>query len=379
MQLTVDRDTLFQALGATSRATASRVIQPILANVLLATTTDNQLQLTGTDLDFTIQTHIPLESVTTQGTTTLPAKKLAEIFAKLPSGQPVSITVDSATQNATLRSGKSVFELKAMPADDFPTTPEVTTLGTSFQVGLPALLQGIQQTAFAAANFETNNVLGGVFVKLSSGMLEMAATDGSRLARAMEAFTGSTSVEEISAVIPVRVLQDVAKLCGSNVATDAMVTITLNDRQIAFQTPQFLVVSRLLEGQYPQYQQLIPATNKIIVRAKRKSLMESLDRTAVMANERTNVVKMMFDPDSQELRLEANTPDQGGSQDSMPVEFSDAEPLHIAFNYKFLLDALKVIESDDIRMETNGALAPTVFKDGIKDNYLCLVMPVQVK
>ncbi len=384
MEWTLPRDAFYAAVLSVQRATATRVIQPILANILLESDDGQHIRLTGTDMDFTIVTTMT-GTVSQPGKTTLSAKKIAEILAKLPAGNDVTLTVSEGM--AQIKSGASVFDLRTMPAEDFPVPTQLATDGSQGQavtVQLAPLVQAIGQTAFAAANFETNNVLGGVFFKVSEGMLEMAATDGSRLARAIEASSVTQVAQETTAIIPVRVLMDVMKLLGGEMkdgsaTTEEQVTIVLAEGQIAFHTQRYQMTSRLLEGQYPQYQQLIPAENKITIMAKRRQLIDSLERTAVMANERTHVVKMMFDKHSQELTLAANTPELGDSKDSLPVEFNGEEPLHIAFNYKFLLDALKVIPTDDIRMETNGALAPTLFRGKDKDNYLCLVMPVQVK
>lgn len=380
MQLVVSRDALYHAVSAAQRATATRVIQPILANIMFNAQADGQVTIMGTDMDFTVQTMVPA-SVSQAGAVTISAKKMAEILAKLPSGSDVTLNAQDGMIH--LSCGHTTIDLRTLPAEDFPQ-PQQLTDGQTVTVALPALVQAVQQTAFAAANFETNNVLGGVFFKLSPGMLEMAATDGSRLARAIQTSSITEVSQDTSAIIPVRVLMEVMKLLSLAIkegqeAASQPVMITLTDSQIQFKTNEFTVTSRLLEGQYPQYQQLIPAENNIVAYANRRKLISSLELSAVLANERTHVVKLMFDKHSQELVLAANTPEQGDSKDVVPVEYNGEEPLQIAFNYKFLLDALKVIESDDVRMETNGALAPTVFRAKDVDNYLCLVMPVQVK
>lgn len=374
MQWVASRDSLYQAVGAAQRASATRVIQPVLANLLFQADASGQVMVTGTDMDFTIRVAFAAQ-VIAPGAMTISAKKLAEILAKLPSGSDVTLQGEGGMVH--LQCGNTRIDLRTLPAEDFPL-PQALEGGQTVTVELPALVQAVQQTAFAAANFETNNVLGGVYFKLSPGMLEMAATDGSRLARAIQTSSVTEVAQETAAIIPVRVLMEVMKLLGSADANQP-VTMTLTDGQIQFTTQEFTITSRLLEGQYPQYQQLIPAENTIVALANRKKLISSLELSAVMANERTHVVKLMFDKHSQELVLAANTPEQGDSKDVVPVEYNGEEPLQIAFNYKFLLDALKVIESDDVRMETNGALAPTVFRAKDKDNYLCLVMPVQVK
>jgi DNA polymerase-3 subunit beta len=268
-----------------------------------------------------------------------------------------------------------VFDIRTLPADEFPVIKQLDP-AKSMEVQLKALVKSINQTCFAAASQDMNNVLGGVFFQLQGDTLEMAATDGSRLARRMEVLSSAPMAENVSAIIPARALQEFLKLAGTSPSEEETVSLTIQDGQIAFRTARYYVMSRLLDGQYPKYQQLIPQTNTHVVYANRHSLIASLERVAVMANERTNVVKMAFDSGS--MSLVANTPDVGDSRDSLPVDYA-GEPLNIAFNYKYVLDALKVIDSDDVRVEMNGSLSPTLFKAKEENGYLCLVMPVQVK
>jgi DNA polymerase-3 subunit beta len=278
-------------------------------------------------------------------------------------------------QTARILCGKSRFDIRTLPADEFPIIKQIDN-ENYLEVDLKSLVKAINQTAFAAASYEVNNVLGGVFFQLTSNSLEMAATDGSRLARRMEALTTGHLTENISAIIPAKTLQELMKLVGSNPNAEETIRIAIQDGQISFRTQRFYVLSRLLDGQYPKYEQLIPKENKIVAVANKQAFISSLERAAVMANERTNIVKLTFDKGN--LSLAANTPDLGDSKDTFEILY-DGEPMNIAFNYKFVLDALRVIESDDVRVEMNGALAPTLFKSKEENGYLCLVMPVQVK
>ncbi len=375
MKFTVQRDVFHQAVSSTQRATATRVIQPILSNILIESLDSNRLQLSATDLDFGIETWVQGQIIE-PGKTTLSAKKLAEIVAKLPSGSEILFEIDSESQVARIECGASSFDIRTLPPDEFPVIKPLDQ-ENYIELELKALIRAVNQTAFAAASYETNNVLGGVYFKLTAESLEMAATDGSRLARCQEKVTTENVNEEIAAIIPVKALQEFVKLVGPSAKSDDRVRLAIQEGQISFRTSDVYVVSRLLDGQYPQYQQLIPNDNSITAFANKMSLMSSLERTSVMANERTNVVKLSFENGN--LSLAANTPEIGDSKDTIEATFHGAEPLSIAFNYKFLLDALRVIESDDVRMETNGALAPTLFKDKENNNFLCLVMPVQVK
>lgn len=374
MKFAVQREDIHQAVVAVQRATATRVIQPILSNILLESLENGALKVSATDLDFAIETTLSV-NMAQPGRTTLSAKKLSEIISKLPSGQEIEFDIDDGTQMARIKCGTALFDMRTLPADEFPQIKQIDAEGF-MEVNGKALAKAINQTAFAAASYDANNVLGGVYFQMNEKGLEMAATDGSRLARRIEAVAeGQTVGLNVAAIIPAKTLQEFMKLAGGDVS-DQPVRIAIRDGQIAFRTPKYYVLSRLLDGQYPKYNQLIPNENKIVAYANKKAFIESLERTAVMANERTNIVKMSLDKGN--LSLAAQTPDVGDSKDTLEILY-DGDTLNIAFNYKYVIDALKVIESDDIRMETNGPLSPTIFMAKEENGYLCLVMPVQVK
>ena len=376
MKFKIEQATLQSALAMVQRATAARVIQPILGHVLIESLDDQTLLFAATDLDLGIEARVAAQ-VVQPGRITLNAKKLFEIVTKLPN-DTVEVTFQPETQLAQIQCGSSLFDVRTLPADEFPVIQHLEGAHT-VQLKIKQFLKAINLTAYAAAAYEVNNVLGGVFFKLDpTGQLEMAATDGSRLACCKEELADKGAITEpITAIIPAKTLQELAKLVSAqDVKEDSTVAITLHEGQIGFQFGQVYMVSRLLDGQYPQYQQLIPSQYQLLAVADRQTLIKSLERTAVMANERTNIVKMTFDEG--QLSLSAQTPDLGDSKDSMSINY-DGDELKIAFNYKYVLDALKVIESDDVRVELNGGLSPTLFKAKDQENYVCLVMPVQVK
>jgi DNA polymerase-3 subunit beta len=375
MKFSVHRDDIHQAIASAQRATATRVIQPILSNIMIETLPgENRLRLSATDLDFAVVTTVDA-TIEVEGRTTLAAKKVSEILAKLPSGSMVTFEIEEAAQTARIHCGSSRFDMRTLSADEFPLIKQIDQ-ETYFDVDLKSFVRAINQTSFAAASHESNNVLGGVYFQLTSTHLEMAATDGSRLARRLEPLSEPSVQETVSAIIPARALLEVLKLNGANPSGDEKVRLSILDGQISFRTSRFYVLSRLLDGQYPKYAQLIPADNKLVAYANKEAFISSLERAAVMANERTNIVKMAFDKGN--LSLAANTPDVGDAKDTMEILY-EGDPMNIAFNYKYVLDALKVIESDDVRVEMNGALSPTLFKAKEENDYLCLVMPVQVK
>ena len=378
MKFTVQRDDFYLAVNSVQRATATRVIQPILANILIECESSTApLKLSATDLDFSLQTSLNAE-ISIPGRATLSAKKLSEILAKLPSKAMVQFEIDPVVQSCHISCGSSVFDMRTLPAEEFPSIPVIDS-STAIELSLPALVQCIKQTEFAASKTDTNNILGGVFFKLSSDGLDLVSTDGSRLARRKESLEGLTLAETVTAIIPARTLQEFMKLAQTNAGeqTDTAL-VAIQNGQVFLSTTRFNAVSRLLDGQYPRYEQLIPRECKLQAKMNRAALTAALERTAVMANKRTYIVRMTLSQG--QLVLAADTPDVGNSKDMMPIHYDATEDLTIAFNFHFVLDALKVMDGDDLLMETNGALAPTLFKDAdTPDAYLCLVMPVQVK
>jgi DNA polymerase III subunit beta len=378
MKFTVQRDDFYLAVNSVQRATATRVIQPILANILIECESSTApLKLSATDLDFSLQTSLNAE-ISVAGRATLSAKKLSEILAKLPSKAMVQFEIDPVVQSCHISCGSSVFDMRTLPAEEFPSIPVIDST-TAIELSLPALVQCIKQTEFAASKTDTNNILGGIFFKLSPDMLDLVSTDGSRLARRKEQLQGLTLTETVTAIIPARTLQEFMKLAQTNSGeqTDTAL-IAIQNGQVFLSTTRFNAVSRLLDGQYPRYEQLIPRECKLQAKMNRSALTAALERTAVMANERTSIVRMTLSQG--QLVLAADTPDVGNSKDMMPIHYEASEDLTIAFNFRFVLDALKVMDGEDVLMETNGALAPTLFKDAATpDAYLCLVMPVQVK
>lgn len=374
MKFSLDQETFLGAVSHVLRATATRVIQPILAHIYIeADAATNSLILAATDLDIAIEMTVPNVVITQPGKTTINAKKLVEIISKLPK-ETIHLEADDTTALARITCRESVFDVRTLPADEFPVVKKLD-LAQGITLQQSAFLRAIQHTVFAAASFEMNNVLAGVYFKLDGTKLEMAATDGSRLARSQEVLeTQGSTTEAVSAIIPAKSLQEFAKMATT--ANSDTVSLVISDGQIAFQSGSVYMLSRLLDGQYPQYEQLIPKEYKVVAYANRQSLIRSLERAAVMANERTNIVKMTFDKD--QLSLSAQTPDVGDSKDNMNIQY-EGESLKIAFNYKYVLEALKVIETDDVRVELNGGLSPTLFKARDNNDYLCLVMPVQVK
>lgn len=369
MQFTVQKDVIYNGLNVVGKAAASRGIQPVLSNVLIETIEDNSLKLCATDLDISIEINIP-SIIVKKGSITLPSKKLFEIISKLPS-EAVIFNLNEENNLMEIKCGKSKFDIKGISASEFPQI-EYPESDEFINIDINPLLKAIKQTTFSTATYDTNNVLSGVLFKIKENNLEMAATDGNRLTRVKEKIENKEK-KEYSVVIPCRTLKEFAGILSG--VEDKTVSITVKNSQILFKLKDRYITSRLIEGQYPAYEQLIPKNYEIKAVAEKNSLNQAIERASTMVNERTNIVK--FNLKDNKIKLTADTPDLGDSCDEIEVEYT-AEELNIAFNHKYIQDFLKVVDSDKVVIELNGALAGTLFKPASEDDFLCLIMPVQV-
>lgn len=373
MEFTIEKELLSTNLKIVEKTTVARGIQPVLSNILIEASSDNYIKFSATDLDINIVSKT-VASVKTEGKITLPAKKLSEMASRL-SNKPVTLLLNEATNVVTISCGNTKFELIGISADEFPTvtTEEEIKDKECVQIEIDPLIKSIKHTAFSAANYENRNIISGVFCSISNNNLEMAATDGNRLTRMVETIKNDAE-NDISCVIPSKTLQEFLRV--ASLIDDENVSLIIEKTKIIFKTSNIIMTSRLLEGEYPPYKQLIPQTcekNAVVVR---EEMISALERVSVMVNERTNIVRFIFGENT--LFLKADTPDSGVGEDSINAEYTDEE-LTIAFNYKYVLDSLKIMDSDKIKIGLGGSLSATLFRPDSEDDYLCLIMPIQIR
>jgi len=404
MQFDVQKDVLVKALRDVTSAVATRVVQPILSNVLIETKENSTIRFQGTDLDITIETKVP-GMIEEKGSVTLPGKKLLEVVSKLPN-KTVRFKVNPETLETTVTCERSKFNLTGLPSDDFP---KVVDSGNVDGVLMPSevLRRSIQQTSFAAANYDASSVLGGVFLVINEGIFECTATDGSRLAHRKEELSvsarSSRRVEGdketegdsksatatldkpmyLKAIVPARACTELVKLLdaqesekGKDSTTLKEVRIAMVSGQIVFETETHYLSSRLIGGEYPRYQELFPTDYKYLGELNADDFVSSIERVAVMSDDRTHLVKLHFEGDT--LQISANTPDVGQAQDETQVQF-EGQVLDIAVNVRYLIDVLQRLSGAPIRMEMTGPLKPIIIKTGADDKYRYLLMPVQAR
>ncbi len=408
MHFSVQKDTLVRALKDVTSALATRVVQPILSNVLIESTDESTLKFQATDLDLCIETRVPAV-VHAAGAITLPGKKLLEIISKLPN-ELVSFQINMETCDVAVNCKRSKFNITGLPATEFPkvadTRPERSVLMPS-----TVLKKSIAQTAFAAAGYDASSILGGVYILLDEGTFECTATDGSRLAHRKEALTalvassakteGDMETEgksatatlekpgSLKAIIPAKACAEIVKLMDQDnskgvadeaKASDRILTgevrIGLADGQIVFETDNHFLSTRLISGEYPRYHELFPTEYKHCAHFNREELVRAIERVSVMSDERTHLVKMHFEEDT--LQITANTPDVGRAQEEVPVKF-EGQSLDVAVNVRYILDVLQRLSVEEIRLEMTGSLKPLILKGVGDEQYKYLLMPVQAK
>ncbi len=373
MKFIVGKEDLLNGIRIVERATSQKAVQPVLYNILIETLENNQIRLTATDLVLTVITKVDAQ-IQESGKITLPAKKLNEIVSKL-SNDLVTVELDEGSTNVSITCQKSKFDIIGISANEYP--PEVFNYQIDetkcFDVELKPFLKGIKQAGFASASYEVSNLLSGIVCEFSDGILEIASTDGNRLARVREHLESGIT-EQTQLIIPSRTLNEFLKM--SSFIDEENIKICKDKSTIIFKTEKILTISRLLEGQFPRYNQLIPNETPKQAIVNVSSLIAALERVSVMVNEKTSIVKMHFADN--ELTLSADTPDSGKSEDKIDIQYS-AEELLIAFNYKFVLDALRIIESDEVIIGLNAPLSATLLKPNSEDDFICLIMPVQIR
>ncbi|MFS8798767.1 DNA polymerase III subunit beta [Synechococcus sp. R60.3] len=412
---TCEQADLSHHLTSVGRAVASRPALPVLANVLVEADAETQrVALTAFDLNLCIRSEFEAQ-VKGSGRTTLPAKLLSDIVSRLPSG-PMTLALRATNANGQaqddapvlLTSAAGQYQVRSMSAEEYPTLPEIllrtadadgdfvgeeSPTAQALELPIESLLQGIGQTLFAASGDETKQVLTGVHVKLLAGdppCLEFAATDGHRLAMVQveaEGIPVASAHEEIGLdfTIPARTLREVERILGTQTAAST-VELRFDRSQVQFVLPprasktqcQQRITSRLLEGQYPDYNRLIPRQFERQITLERRPLIESLERVGVLAAQRNDIVKFNLSAATQTLRISTEAPDVGSGEESLPVQMSGPD-LELAFNVRYLLDALRVFHTQQVSLELNGATQPAIWKPLGAMRLCYLVMPVQLR
>jgi DNA polymerase-3 subunit beta len=367
MKFTITRERLHDGLSAVAPSVPAKTTLPVLSNILAEATKDG-LRLSGTDLDIAVSTVVPAD-VDGEGAITLPAKKLVEIVRELPSAA-VRIT-SSGEQRVNLECGRSKFKLLGIAKEEFPNFPPVK-FDKAWSVTSADLLKLINHVSFAASTEESRPILNGVLWELRADRMRMVATNGHRLARMDVAASGGK--ESADLIVPPKALEQIRRLFG---AAD-MIEIARSENHLGFRSGDTRVFTRLIEGPYPNYEQVIPRENDKAATIDKEALASALRRVGVVASDQTHRVRLAFG--SGVLRFAVSTPDLGEAQDEIAITY-EGDTLEIGFNANYLLEILKYMPTDEVRFTFKAPeRAATVEPAGWSDpaSYMCLVMPLRL-
>ena len=368
MKLSVMQENLARGLSVVSRAVSSRSTLPVLANVLLRTE-DAGLKLTATNLEIGITYWVP-GKIETDGATTVPARLLTDLVGSLPASEKVDLELQGA-DTLHIRAGRFATHVKGIDADEFPTIQTAGERPTT-RVSQKVLKRALDETAFAAASDEARPILTGVLARFEGSRLTLAAADNYRIA--VRTIDILDPVEAAAVVIPARALNELGRILAD---TDDPVELVLAQakNQVLFHLEGVDIVSRLIDGQFPNYQQVLPAAHTTRAEIDREELLRAVRPAALIASSSANIVKLQVGGDGQGVVVTATAEVGDYTGDVEAVVEGDATT--IAFNARYLNDVLSNVHADRFALELNGPLSPGVFRPVGDDDYVHVVMPVR--
>jgi DNA polymerase III subunit beta len=367
---------LAEGLAVVERAVPSKSPLPVLSNILLVTD-DGRLKLVANNLEMAISAWVDAQ-VADEGAVTLPARLLSDFVSTLVGGD-VQMELKPGTKTMQLKCGRYEANINGIDAEDFPAVPSVGD-GPRSRVPAKTLRSAINQVAFAAATDETRPVLSGVLVTIDSDQLTMAAADGFRLAvRTVEVAEPVT--EKLTLLVPARTLIELARIIADS-DDPVEIAATPSRNQVMFQYPGLLVVSRLIEGQFPDYQRIIPQSYQTRVVLPVTDFLQATKTAAVFSRDNSNIVRLAVAPSGEELvpgRVDvlASSAEMGDNAGQLDGSV-EGEETQIAFNVRYLRDALEAVNSGEVALEITGPTSPGLLKPVAGAGHLHVIMPMHV-
>ncbi|MBF6604651.1 MAG: DNA polymerase III subunit beta [Chloroflexi bacterium] len=369
MKLSVMQENLARGLAVASRAVSSRSTLPVLANVHLKTE-DAGLKLTATNLEIGITYWVP-GKIETDGAITVPARLFTDLVASLPGSERVDLELQAA-DTLHIRAGRFATHVKGIDAEEFPAIPSAGERPTT-RIAQNVLRQALSETTFAAASDEARPILTGVLARFEGDRLTLAAADNYRIA--VKTIPILDPVEDTSLVIPARSLAELTRvLADTDDAVDLVISPARN--QVLFHLDGIELVSRLIDGQFPNYQQVVPAAHTTRAIADREELLKAVRVAGLIAHESANIVKLQVGVDGDAgIVVSANA--EVGDNEGHVEAIVEGDGTTIAFNARYLADVLQNVAAERFAIELNGPLSPGVFKPIGDDAYVHVVMPVR--
>ncbi len=376
MKVTVLQENLARGLGVVAKAVSPRSTLPVLANILIASD-EGRLRLSATNLEMGITCWIPAR-IEEEGSTTVPARTFSDLVSTLPSDQ-VLLKLDPQTQTLNVRGGTSTNDIKCIDSQEFPPLP-VPDFEGAVQINSGDFREMIHQVVFAASSDEARPVLMGVLVQVDKDKLTMAAADGFRLS-VRKAVLSTPSTVPVSSIVPAHALKELARV--ANDAEEPIYMVLPKGRgQVVFRVKDVEIVSQLIDGTFPDYQQIIPRSYKSRTLVSTSSLLKACKQAEIFAREGSNVARFNIktaqgEMQPSEVEISA-TSEETGKNETIVEATVDGGGLLIAFNVKFLREALEVIRTPNVALETSAPNAPGVVKPVGDDQFLHVIMPMHL-
>jgi len=366
MKIECTQNNLQKGLAFVSRSVGTRTTMPVLANVLLKTE-GGRLRLSATDLEIGVSVFVG-SKVDKEGAVTLPARLLSEFVAN-NNDEKIVINVDG--EQASVSSAHYSAKIKGINASEFPNIPEISP---DFEVEVGALdfRDAINQTVFAASIDDTRPILSGVLIKAEENNLKMVATDSFRLAEKTISLEKKVT-RKTQVVVPARTMVELVRLLEGS---EEKVRLRVGENQVAFIIGDIYLVSRVIEGAFPDYEQIIPAEVPVHSKAKRRELIDAMKVSTLFARDNANNIKIKVS--SMQIEILATSPQLGENTSRVDAKTTGDE-LEIAFNAKYILDTLMVMKGEEVDMGFVGKINPCVFKSPHDKTFLCIIMPLRVE
>jgi len=371
MEITCKRDELVNVVHMVQPVVATKAALPVLGNVLLETK-GKKLDVTGTDLEIGVRCSVNV-NVIEGGAVTLPGKMFSEVVRELPADE-VRVKVHEASQ-VRIQSGNAIFNLMGLPKEDYPVLPKFE-IGGEILIDQSGLSEMIRKTIFSVSHDETRYVLCGIYFNVEKGKMKMVSTDGRRLSYISREI-GADKKREAKVVVPTKAINELNRILtqATTKEEDGKVRISIEENQIGFMVGDTILISRLIEGHFPNYEQVIPQTTEIRINIKTEELLQATRRVALLTSEKSNSIRYSLRKD--ELIISANTEGLGEARDVVGIDYG-GEEMEIAYNPQFLIDVLRNIGSEEIFLELTNSLNPCLIRPTTGEDYISIVMPMRI-
>ena len=363
MKFSVAKDKLLEGLQTVQNVVSTRTTLPILSNVLIRAE-NGALHFTTNDLDVGMSCSVEA-TIEKPGGTTIPARRLAGIVKELPASE-VNVEVDGKNV-ASLSCGPSFFKMHCLPEDEFPALPKLDK-AKAFTLQQKVLKDALRKTSYGISTDETRYVLNGILFSFKENKLTLVATDGRRLAL-VDIESEFPRSNEVDVVIPAKCITELQRLLGD----EGDVKLAVGENHVSFEAGGKLLVSKLIEGNYPNYRQVIPAESRERITIERELFLNAVRRVSLLSSDKSNSVKLIFTKNN--LVIAANTPDIGEAHESLAISYKGKD-FSVAFNPGFLQDPLRALTEDEVHLEVSDEMSPGVIKIGTP--FLYVLMPMRI-